>query len=111
MVPPQGGRDEPTAMKTEKEIREEIRRVREKARSLSGFWVAELASAAQALEWALGKQPRAPSEDIGSTDSAQGRIAASLLKAAQADAGPTEKPARKGEPRPAPRRGAAKKKG
>jgi hypothetical protein len=96
-------------MKTEKEIREESRRIRERARSLSGFWVAELASAAQALEWALGKHPRAPSEDIGSKDSAQGRIAASLLKAAQAEAGSSEKPARKGESRPAPRRGPAKK--
>jgi hypothetical protein len=103
--------DEPTAMKIEKEIREEIRRIRERARSLSGFWVAELAAAAQALEWALGKHPRAPSEDIGSTDSAQGRIAASLLKAAQVKAGSPEKPARKGESRPAPRRGPAKKRG
>lgn len=70
-------------MKTEKEIREEDRRIRERAKSLSGFWVAELASAAYALEWALGKHPRSPSEDIGDADSAQGRIAASLVKAAE----------------------------
>gem|GEM_PF-2771073 len=100
--------DEPTAMKTEKEIREESRRIRERARSLSGFWVGELASAAQALEWALGKHSRAPSEDIGSTDSAQGKIATSLLKAAQVQAGSSAKPARKKESRPAPR-GPAKK--
>jgi hypothetical protein len=96
-------------MKTEKEVREESRRIRERARSLSGFWVGELASAAQALEWALGKHPRAPSEDIGSTDSAQGRIAASLLKAAQVQAGASENAARKAKSRPAPRRGPAKK--
>ena len=73
-------------MKTEKEIREETRRVREKARGLSGFWVAELASAAYSLEWALGKHPRPPSEDIGAHESAQGRIAASLVKAAEKEA-------------------------
>jgi hypothetical protein len=96
-------------MKTEKEIREESRRIRERARSLSGFWIAELASAAQALEWALGKHPRAPSEDIGSTDSAQGRIAASLLKAAQVQAGASEKAVRKAKSRLAPRRGPPRK--
>ncbi len=71
-------------MKTEKEVREEARRIRERARSLSGFWIAELASAAAALDWTLGKSPRAPSEDIGSRDSAEGKIAASLLKPAAA---------------------------
>ncbi len=73
-------------MKTEKEIREETRRIRVKARSLSGFWVAELASAAYSLEWALGKHDRTPSEDIGGAESAQGRIAASLVKAAEKEA-------------------------
>jgi hypothetical protein len=81
-------------MKTEKEIREETRRVREKAKGLSGFWVGELASAAYSLEWALGKHARPPSEDIGGPESAQGRIAASLLKAAE-----KETPARKASPR------------
>ena len=96
-------------MKTEKEIREESRRIRERARSLSGFWIAELASAAHALEWVLGKHSRPPTEDIGSTDTAQGRIAASLLKAAQVQAGASEKAGRKATSRPAPRRGPAKK--
>jgi hypothetical protein len=96
-------------MKTEKEIREESRRIRERARSLSGFWIAELAAAAHALEWALGKHPRPPSEDVGSSGSAQGRIAASLLKAAQAEAGASEKAVRKTKPRPAPRRGSPRK--
>jgi hypothetical protein len=96
-------------MKTEKEIREESRRIRERARSLSGFWIAELASAAHALEWVLGKHPRPPTEDIGSTDTAQGRIAASLLKAAEIQAGASQKAGQKAKPRPAPRRGTGKK--
>jgi hypothetical protein len=92
-------------MKTEKEIREETRRIRERARGLSGFWIAELASAAYALEWALGKQPRPASEDIGATDSAQGRIAAALVKAAEKAAAASPKPsARRGKPGVAPRR-------
>ena len=91
-------------MKTEKEIREETRRVREKARSLSGFWVAELAAAAYALEWALGKQARPPSEDIGGAGSAQGRIAASLVKAAEKTAAAAAKAARPGKKRGALRR-------
>ena len=73
-------------MRDEKEIRAEARRARERAKFLSGFWIAELASAAYALEWALGKHDRPPSEDIGSGDSAQGRIAASLVKAAEKEA-------------------------
>lgn len=86
-------------MKSEKELRQESRRIREKAKGLSGFWVGELASAAYALEWALGKHPRAPSQDIGGADSAQGRIAASLVKAAEKEA-----PARAGKPPGGPRR-------
>jgi hypothetical protein len=88
-------------MRSEKEIREESRRIRERARSLSGFWVAELAASAYALEWALEKHPRPPSEDIGSADSAQGRIAASLVKAAEKAAGSAKKPARPGKSRDA----------
>ncbi len=86
-------------MKTEKEIREESRRVRERAKNLSGFWVAELASAAYTLEWALGKHARPPSEDIGGTDSAQGRIAASLVKAAEKEAAAPRASARAPKPR------------
>jgi hypothetical protein len=91
-------------MKTEKEIREETRRIRERARSLSGFWVAEFAAAVYALEWALGKHDRPPSEDIGAPESAQGRMAASLIKAAEKEAAATkastraEKPARPRRP-------------
>ena len=91
-------------MKAEKEIREEGRRIRERAKSLSGFWVAELASAVYALEWALGKHPRPPSEDIGGADSAQGRIAASLVKAAEKAAAAPKTAARAKKPRGALRR-------
>ena len=78
-------------MRTEKEIRDEIRRVRERAKLLSGFWIAELATAAYSLEWALAKHDRPPSEDIGASDSAQGRIAGSLVKAAQMQAASARK--------------------
>jgi hypothetical protein len=97
-------------MKTEKEIREEARRIRERAKSLSGFWIAELAAAAAALDWTLGKAPRAPSEDIGSRDSAEGKIAASLLKAAEQTAAAAKKPAPKAVSKPAAAGRPAKKK-
>jgi hypothetical protein len=97
-------------MKTEKEIREEARRIRERAKNLSGFWIAELAAAAAALDWALGKSPRAPSEDIGSRDSAEGKIAAALLKAAEKAAAASKKPGPKAAPKPAAAGRPAKKK-
>ena len=78
-------------MKSDKEIREEVRAIREKAQSLSGFWVPELAAAAYALEWALEKRPTRPSGDIGSSDSGHGKLAESLLKAAE-KAGPVAAP-------------------
>lgn len=96
-------------MRTEKEIREEARRIRERARSLSGFWIAELAAAAAALEWTLGKSPRSPSEDIGSKNSAGGKIAISLLKAAEKAAADTKKAGPKAVPKLAPARGPGKK--
>ena len=98
-------------MRTEKEIRAEIRGVRDRAKMLSGFWVAELAAAAYSLEWALGKHEKPPSEDIGSSESAQGRIAASLVKAAEKEAASAKKaPAEKApaEKKPAARPSKAK---
>ena len=96
-------------MKSEKEIREEARRIRERAKSLSGFWIAELAAAAAALDWTLGKSPRAPSEDVGSRDSAEGKIAASLLKAAEKAAAVSKKPGPKVVGKPAAGRPGKKK--
>jgi len=78
-------------MKTEKEIRDETRRIRERAGNLSGFWVPELAAAAYALEWALGKRADPPSQDIGNAGSAHGRLAESLVKAAQTSAAASAK--------------------
>ena len=91
-------------MRTEKEIREESRRIRERAKALSGFWIPELAAAAYALEWALGKRDQPPSQDIGSANSGQGKLAESLVKAAEKEAAQAEKAARARKPRPGPRR-------
>ena len=65
---------------------------------------------AAALDWALGKTPRAPSEDIGSRDSAEGKIAASLLKAAEKTAAAAKKPGPKAVSKPAAAGRPAKKK-
>jgi hypothetical protein len=62
--------------------------------------VPELAAAAYALEWALEKRPTRPSGDIGSSDSAHGKLAESLLKAAK-----------KAPPAPAPKTAAKAKAG
>lgn len=78
-------------MRSEKEIRDEVRAIRERARELSGFWVPELAAAAYALEWVLDKRPTRPSGDIGSSDSGHGKLSESLLKAAE-KAGPAAAP-------------------
>jgi hypothetical protein len=94
-------------MRDEKEIRSEIRAVRDRGKSLSGFWVAELAAAAFSLEWALGKHDKPPSEDIGSSESGQGRIAASLVKAAEKEAESVKKKAPAGRKEAAPKKPSA----
>jgi len=68
-------------VKTSKEITQEIRRIRERAKSLSGFWISEFAAAIATLEWAAGKRDKTPSEDIGSSGSEHGKIAERLLEA------------------------------
>ena len=68
-------------MRTPQEINQEIRRIRERAKSLSGFWLSEFAAAIATLEWAVGKRDKPPSEDIGSAASGQGEIAKRLLEA------------------------------
>ncbi|HLN81651.1 MAG TPA: hypothetical protein VK392_10705 [Thermoanaerobaculia bacterium] len=87
------------ALRNEKEIREEIRKLREKAKSLSGFWVSELAAAIYALEWVLGKREKPPPQDIGEPDSGHGKLAESISKAAE-KAPPATKPARATKPAP-----------
>lgn len=89
-------------VRNEKEVREEARRLRERGKSLSGFWISELAAAAYALEWALGKKDKPPSEDVGSVGSGHGKIAETLTKAAEKEK-PVVKPppsARKTPSRP-----------
>jgi hypothetical protein len=69
-------------MKTEKDLKTETRRLRERARELSGFWISELAAATYALEWVTGKRPAPPSAAIGAAEGDFGKIAESLAKAA-----------------------------
>jgi hypothetical protein len=69
-------------MKTEKELREEVRRVRERVRELSGFWVGEASAAIYALEWALGKRDPSPSVDLGLPNGGREKIASGLVKLA-----------------------------
>ncbi len=86
----------------EKKIREEARRLREKGKSLSGFWVSELSAAIYALEWVLGKRERAPSEDIGERESGHGKLAESISKAAEKEPPAAVKPPKVVEKAPPP---------
>ena len=79
------------ALRSEKDIREEIRKLREKGKSLSGFWVSELAAAIYALEWVLGKRDKAPPEDIGEPASGHGKLAEAISKAAEKEPPAIEK--------------------
>jgi hypothetical protein len=79
-------------VKTAPEINQEIRRIRERAKSLSGFWISEFAAAIATLEWALGKRDKPPSEDIGSPASEHGKIAERLLDALGKEQRPSKEP-------------------
>lgn len=79
-------------MRTAQDLNGEIRRIRERARSLSGFWISEFAAAIDALEWALGKRDKPPSEDVGSPASEHGKIAERLLEAVSKEAKKPAKP-------------------
>jgi hypothetical protein len=68
-------------VKSSRDIAQEIRRIRERAKSLSGFWISEFAASISALEWVIDKRDKPPSEDIGSAGSEQGEIAKRLLEA------------------------------
>jgi hypothetical protein len=73
-------------VKTSQEITQEIRRIRERAKSLSGFWISEFAAAISTLEWAAGRRDKPPSEDIGSPASEHGKFAERLLEAVSKEA-------------------------
>jgi hypothetical protein len=79
-------------VKSEKDLNQEIRRIRERAKSLSGFWLSEFAAGISTLEWVLGKRDKAPSEDIGQAASGQGEIAKRLLEAVAKEAKVAAKP-------------------
>jgi len=79
-------------MRTAQDVNGEIRRIRERARSLSGFWISEFAAAIEALEWAVGKRDKPPSEDVGSPASDHGKIAERLLEAVSKEAKTPAKP-------------------
>ena len=82
-------------MRTAQELTAEVRRIRERARSLSGFWISEFAAAIDALEWALGKRDKPPSEDVGTPAGEHGKIAERLLEAVAKEA---KKPAKQLKP-------------
>ena len=69
------------SMRSAQELTGEVRRIRERARSLSGLWISEFAAAIDALEWALGKRDKPPSEDVGTPAGEHGKIAERLLEA------------------------------
>lgn len=89
-------------MRDEKEIRAEIRRIRERVKTLSGFWIGESSAAIYALEWAAGKRDVPPSEDLGRPHGGREKIAAALIAlAARAPAPLKRKPPKPpGKPRP-----------
>jgi hypothetical protein len=74
-------------MRAEKELRAEVRRVRERVKSLSGFWIGEAREAP-------------PSEDLGRPRGGREKIAASLLKLAEQAPAPRIKAVPKAGPRP-----------
>jgi len=83
-------------MRTPQDLTSEVRRIRERARSLSGFWISEFAAAIASLEWVLGKRDEPPSEDLGSPASEHGKIAGRLLEAVAKEA---KKPTRVSKPK------------
>jgi hypothetical protein len=98
-------------LRSEKDIRQEIRNLRDKGKSLSGFWVSELAAAAYALEWVLGKKEKTPANDVGEPNSGHGKLAESISKAAERQPPAAKRPAVKKPPeakKPAANRAKAK---
>ncbi len=83
-------------MKDDKAIRAEIRRIRERVKVLSGFWIGEASAAIYALEWVAEKRDLPPSEDLGKPRGGREKIAAALVAfAAKAPPGPKKKPSAK----------------
>jgi hypothetical protein len=89
-------------MRDEKEIRAEVRRIRERVKALSGFWIGESSAAIYALEWAAGKRDVPPSEDLGRPQGGREKIAAALIALAARAPSPLKRkpPKPPGKPRP-----------
>ena len=71
-------------MKSEKDLRAEIRQIRDLVKGLSGFWIGEASAAIYALEWAIGKREAPPSGDLNRPHGGREKIAASLVKIVEA---------------------------
>ena len=63
-------------MKNEREIKSEVAALRDRVKTLSGFWIGEGAAAIYALEWALGKHEADPARELGKSGGGNERIAA-----------------------------------
>jgi hypothetical protein len=87
-------------MKSEKEMREEVRRIRERVKGLSGFWIGEASAAIYALEWAVGKRESPPSEDLGRPRGGREKIAAALVALAAKAPPPRVKPKTRSRSKP-----------
>lgn len=90
-------------MKNAKELTQEVTRIRQRAKELSGFWLSELAAALYAVEWAAGKRDAPPSADIGSAAGEHGKIADRLLHAVSAEPKKKLSIVKSPSPRPAAR--------
>ena len=82
------------SLRSAQELTGEVRRIRERARSLSGFWISGFAAAIEALEWTLGKRDKPPSEDIGTPAGEHGKIAERLLEAVAKETKEAKKPSK-----------------
>jgi hypothetical protein len=86
-------------VKNDKEVNQEIRAIKERAKELSGFWIGELAAAIYALEWATGKREYRPSSVLGSTGGGHEKIAENLTKLVEKERSGKKAPAAKTGPR------------
>ena len=96
-------------MKNAKELTQEVTRIRQRTKELSGFWISELAAALYAIEWAAGKRERPPSADIGSAGGEHGKIADRLLHAVSAAPVKKLRAVKGPSPGPSPRKGEKEK--
>jgi hypothetical protein len=87
-------------LKDAKEINQEVRAIKERAKALSGFWLGELAAAIYALEWAAGKRDDPPSGVLGGAGGGHEKIAANLMKLVEQGKRPAKRPMKLVEQKP-----------